>query len=120
MDGRAALDRGGVKLVDHLAPRHLRLGQRLEPALVVAIDHHAGGQRPQIGMLAAGDDEAELRMQPLRGGATRRARAIALAGAEGGLVVGGAQLPARLAIALRIFLQAAFGDPAAELVRISK
>src|SRR5258708_6566267 len=41
-----------VQLVDDLGAGHDWFGQRLEPALLVGVDHHAGGGRPQICLLA--------------------------------------------------------------------
>ena len=65
------------QILANTTPDETRVICYIEPRRVIAIDHHALGQGPQIGALAGGDDDAEMRMETVlprgRGGGSRAA-----------------------------------------------
>ena len=60
MQRRFALDHRAVDFVDYLGARDRGRRQRLHARRAVLINHHAGRQRPQVGLRAAHDDRAEM------------------------------------------------------------
>src|SRR3954471_16198131 len=87
---------GSVEFVDHLHTWNGRGGEGIEFLGVVAVYHHPGRQRPQVGMLAGYDKRAEMLVQGRRRNRARGATSAASIGAhvlESRLLLGGRHLP---------------------------